>query len=208
MVALSLHEPPLLASSAAAIDIGEVDETFGLTGSLWPMMHTLADLLARRKYGEDVTQEAVLLEQSLSTWSVERHGASTDVDEEAMMQIAQTYKYSGLLALHICLIIGNGSNANHEKVEVIQRAAIDSLLRVCVLSGTMSTLTWPLYTVAMSSKSVSDRTVLQHVFSKLLERQHMKVVEGARDKILQTWKAEASTGTMMQEHQIPAVLLG
>ena len=207
MVALSLHERPLLQSAPDTIGTGWVDETFGLVGSLWPMMHSLADLLARRKHGEDITNEAMVLEQKLQSWAIDTPGGNGDVDEEAMMQIAQTYKYSALLTLYTgCLV----PNANQEQVTRTQRAAIDSLLRVCVLSGTMSTLTWPLFTVAMSSTSASDKVVLQHVFSKLLERQHMKVVEGARDKILQTWdrKLLDLDGMIQHEQESPEVLLG
>ena len=202
MVALSLHERPLLSPSPVPVSTGQVDETFGLVGSLWPMMHHLADLLARHKSGEEITSEAVLLEQSLQSWSVNFSGGS---DEEAMMQIAQTYKYSGLLTLYTGLHL---PTVSQEQVVATQRAAIDSLLRVCVLSGTMSTLTWPLFTVAMSSTSASDKVVLQHVFSKLLERQHMKVVEGARDKIIQTWTTKPLDTIIQDEHQTPEVLLG
>ena len=208
MTALSLHEQPLLAASIAGTETGEIDEIFGLAGSLWPMMHALADLIARRRSGQDVTAEAALLEQRLSSWSFNRNSGSTDVDEEAMLQIAQTYRHSGLLTLHSGSLLEDGSTLQRQRIEETHRAAIDSLLRVCVLSGTMSTLTWPLFTVAMSSTSASDRIVLQHVFSKLLERQHMKVVEGARDKILETWTSEGSSGARRAKEASPEVLLG
>ena len=185
MVALSLHECPLLPCLPSSIVPSQVDETFGLTGSIWPIMHNLASLLARYKHGEDVTNEALILEQNLLSWSFNSSNSGYDADEEAMMQIAQTYKYSGLLTLYTGLCV---PTAHQEHVVAMQRAAIDSLLRVCVLSGTMSTLTWPLFTVAMSSTSACDKVVLQHVFSKLLERQNMKVVEGARDKIIKMWE--------------------
>ena len=208
MVALSLHEEPLLPCFPKSITVREVDETFGLTGSLWPYLYHLAILLARHKRGENVTNDASILERQLSSWSIEDVAVSPDVDKEAMMQIAQTYKYSALLMLYTGLLVPSGMIVNQTQVADIQRAAIDSLLRVCVLSGTMSTLTWPLYTVAMSSTSASDKIVLQHVFSKLLERQNMKVVEGARDKILQAWNTKDPDAVTQCDPQTPEVLLG
>ena len=205
MVALSLHECPLLACVPISIDTSQIDETFGLIGSIWPIMHNLATLLARHKYGEDVTHEALVLEQDLISWPIDLANSTYDRDEEAMMQIAQTYKFSGLLTLYTGLDV---PTTNKERVVAVQRAAIDSLLRVCVLSGTMSTLTWPLFTVAMSSTAASDKVILQHVFSKLLERQNMKVVEGARDKILQIWTTKSLDGTVESEQRTPDVLLG
>ena len=205
MVALSLHECPLLPCLPNSIDTAQVDETFGLMGSIWPIMHNLATLLARRKHGEDVTSEALILEQNFLSWSINLSNSGYDAHEEAMIQIAQTYKYGGLLTLYTGLHV---PSANQEHVTATQRAALDSLLRVCVLSGTMSTLTWPLFTVAMSSTSASDKVVLQHVFSKLLEHQNMKVVEGARDKIIETWSTKSLNGVVEHEQQTPEVLLG
>ena len=185
----------------------EVDETFGLAGSLWPMMHSLADLLARHKHGKNVTSEAFLLEQLLLSWSVDRKREDSDVDDEAMWQIAQSYRLSGLLTLYSGSLLPSGSNLPCHRIEDTHRSAIDSLLRVCVLSGPMSTLTWPLYIVTMSSATFSDRTFLQHIFTKFLERQHMKGVEAARDKVLQMWGTDTKTGTRSGQ-DTPDVLLG
>ncbi|KAL3965312.1 hypothetical protein ACCO45_002316 [Purpureocillium lilacinum] len=148
MIALSLREAPLGLRLRSPIDAAGVDETFGLTGSLWPMMQRLAELLARHHQGECVSREAEMLERELRSWSIEQ--------EAALLQ--ETY-----------------------------RRAFDSLLRVCVLSGTMSTLTWPLYTVALQARSASDRTLVEQVFVRLQQRQNMRVVEDARRSAATHW---------------------
>ncbi|UNI13562.1 hypothetical protein JDV02_000293 [Purpureocillium takamizusanense] len=241
MIALSLREAPLGLRLASPIDAGGVvDETFGLTGSLWPMMQRLAELLARRHQGECVSREAEVLEHELQSWSIESaapneppssssspsslsttttaaaaassssspvslasppplpHPTPTGVDAEAMVQIAQTYKYSSLLTLYSstlldggCAIASGAAQSSSPPPSLVQqetyRRALDSLLRVCVLSGTMSTLTWPLYTVALQARSASDRTLVEQMFARLQQRQHMRVVDDARRSAAKHW---------------------
>ena len=204
MIALSLHENPLVLSHCPHEPSTGVDETFGLAGSLWPMIHSLAAILASKKRGADVEQEAQLLEIQLRSWSIERIKDAVDethVNQEAMLQIARAYKYSSLLTLYSTM------PQFEDREDVLQdtyRQAFDSLLRVCALSGTMSTLTWPLYTVALLARSMGDRTIVRHIFSKLIDRQHMKIVEEARDSAIRHWDKTRE----IQDKDNVAILLG
>lgn len=196
MVALSLNEPPLgLLNPPPPMQSG-VDETFGLAGTLWPLMYRLADLLAKRKHDGAVATDAAELEAVLWSWTVQdgeplKQTTKYDPNWEAMVQIAQAYKYTGLLVLY-----ASGSWHDSSKVDLpsvvgglddAYQAALNSLLRVCVLSGSMCTLTWPLYTVAMHARSESDRTLLRQIFDKFHQRQHMRVVLDAKEKASQHW---------------------
>ena len=247
MIALSLREAPLGLRLRSPIDAAGVDETFGLTGSLWPMMQRLAELLARHHQGECVSREAEMLERELRSWSIERaapdesslssssssssssppppppppHPTTTDVDAEAMVQIAQTYKYSSLLTLYSSTLLDGADGDTEaspprraEEAALLQetyRRAFDSLLRVCVLSGTMSTLTWPLYTVALQARSASDRTPVEQVFVRLQQRQNMRVVEDARRSAATHWgrgRLVDSAAAIQEASGDAAILLG
>lgn len=199
MVSLSLREAPLGSINCPLEDYTGVDGTFGLVGSLWPMMESLAKILARKDCGEVATEQAKRLETQLHSWSIERAKETVDendVNQEAILQIANAYKYSCLLTLYSNPISleAFGENYGHdlplkprELLQHVYQQAFDSLLRACVLSGPMSTLTWPLYTVGMHAKSTGDKTIVKHIFSMLNERQHMKVVEAARDSVTRHW---------------------
>ena len=80
-----------------------------------------------------------------------------------------------------CLMPSNmgESGLGVRDIRFVYRQALDRMLRVCILSGPMSTLVWPLHTLAFSAISDSDKTFIQDLFKKSNERQHMKVVEVA-----------------------------
>ncbi|KAJ5141711.1 fungal specific transcription factor domain-containing protein [Penicillium atrosanguineum] len=162
-----------------------MDTVFGCTGRLWPLMHRLADIVGRLRGGKDITHEAGALAESLEAWPIETPPPA-DAYLEAMCQIARAYKYCGLLLLRKILSDHYPDEATGRDRE-IYRAAFDSVLRVCVLSTPMSTLTWPLYVVGKFATSTSDRTVIMHIFSQFLEKHHMKVVEGARNAVEAYW---------------------
>lgn len=186
MLALSMETRPLLINSSHdSIFTDNLDTVFGCTGRLWPLMHRLADIVGRLREGEDMTHEAEDLAASLEAWSIETP-PTADAYLEAMFQIARAYKYCGLLILRT-ILCGNCPSEATGRDREIYRAAFDSVLRVCVLSTPMSTLTWPLYVVGKLATSTSDRTVIMHIFSQFLEKHHMKVVEGARNAVEAYW---------------------
>jgi len=189
MISLSLRERPLGLEDFPEEICSGIDETFGLAGSLWPMMQSLADTLACKREGQDVSGKARCLEQRLQSWSPDQAQASidkSDVHMEAMLQIARAYKYSSLLTLYSEISPRLGAE-DQELLYKTYQSAFDSLLRTCVLSGPMSTLTWPLYTVAILAESSGDQNVVQHIFSTLQNRQHIKVVEMASESVSFHW---------------------
>lgn len=209
MLALSLGRQPLVVSDVHGPEFTDrTDTVFGCAGSLWPLMHRLADLIGRIRLGENGREEAQSLIGSLQTWSIES-SQSADAYMEAMVQIARAYKFCGILMLRMMMEPAN-PDADHgflnPQDQELYRSAFDSVLRVCVLSTPMATLTWPLYIVGRLAGSTSDRTVIMHIFSQFLEKHHMKVVDGARKAVWSYW------GEGMSERRnwksLPPVLLG
>lgn len=210
MLALSLGRQPLhlqVSQTDNLQEVEHVDPVFGCSSSLWPLMHELADVIGRVNSGEDVNEKARVLNFHLRSWSIESTGL-TRAYYEATVQIAQAYKFCGLLALRGAtpLIfsdqheVSSAASSDHE----IYQSAFSSLLRVCVLSTPMATLTWPLYVVGRLATSSGDRTVIQHIFSQFLDRHRMKVVEGARGAVAAHWKEDQSS----RRCHISTVLLG
>jgi hypothetical protein len=181
-----------------------VDTVFGCTASLWPLMHHLADLIGRARLGDDIIEDSKHLMAALHGWSIES-SFGTDAYAEAMVQIARSYKFCGLLMLRQAV---HGQNPKHHEYSTPQgdeeyRSAFESVLRVCVLSLPMATLTWPLYVVGKLASSTSDRTVILHIFSQFLEKHHMMVVDGARAAVQAHWEERRPSW-----HQSAPVLLG
>ena len=126
MLALSMETRPLLINSRHdSIFTDKLDTVFGCTGRLWPLMHRLADIVGRLREGEDMTHEAEELAASLEAWSIETM-PTADAYLEAMFQIAQAYKYCGLLVLRTILCDDCPSEATGRDRE-IYRAAFDSV---------------------------------------------------------------------------------
>ncbi|KAJ5895907.1 uncharacterized protein N7473_005306 [Penicillium subrubescens] len=187
MLALSLERRPLQINGDPGPDFTDhMDTVFGCTATLWPLMHRLADLIGRACLGGDISNESKILMDRLHSWSIES-SPSTDAYTEAMVQIARSYKYCGLLMLRQA---GASEAPEYSTLqdEQIYRSAFDSVLRVCVLSLPMATLTWPLYVVGKLASSTSDRTVILHIFSQFLEKHHMMVVDGARAAVQAHWQ--------------------
>lgn len=205
MLALSMGQRPLLISGDHGPNVTDrMDTVFGCTGRLWPLMHRLADIVRRTREGEDMTREAELLATGLEAWSIDSSPCA-DAYLEAMVQIAQAYRFCGLLVLRTVILSDVGSSVVADRDREIYRAAFDCVLRVCVLSTPMATLTWPLYVVGKLATSMSDRTVIMHIFEQFLEKHHMKVVDGARNAVKAYW-GQRSRGQDWQ-HLAP-VLLG
>lgn len=201
-VSLSLHERPLGTLAIPIDSLSGIDGTFGLVGTLWPKMHMLADVLARSQDGGEVMDDVEYLERELLLWIPEeprgRTASGNSIYEQAMVYIAKAYKYCGLLTLYSTIV------PRPELLEQTYQQAFDSLLRVSVLSGPLSTVMWPLYTVAMLASTAADKTITQHIYSKLNDRQHMKVVKAASDNVSRHWKAEP----INTNEGSPTVLLG
>lgn len=167
-------------------------------------MHRLADIVGRAKEGENMTREAEVLATGLEACAIDS-SPSADAYLEAMVQIAQAYRFCGLLVLRTAILSDVGSSEVTGRDREIYRAAFESVLRVCVLSTPMATLTWPLYVVGKLAKSASDRTVIMHIFEQFLEKHNMKVVDGARNAVKAYW----GQGSRGMDWQPPApVLLG
>jgi hypothetical protein len=204
MVSLSLREVPLRSIYYPPEGYTGVDGTFGLVGSLWPVMETLAVIIALQASGEDITEQAKMLELQLHSWSVQQADETVkenDINQEAMLQIAKAYQCCSLLTLYSSIVSPEASATNYdddirftqeELSQQIYQQALDSLLRVCVLSGPMSTLTWPVYTIGMLAKSTGDKTIVRRIFATLNERQHMKVVEAASNRVTKHWDLTSS----------------
>ncbi|KAJ5715737.1 uncharacterized protein N7483_012918 [Penicillium malachiteum] len=209
MLALSMERRPLLITGHRGPEfIDKMDTVFGCAGQLWPLMHRLADLFARVQLGEDVSHDAQSLIESLQAWSIES-SPSSNTYLEATLQIANAYKFCGILMLQRAIpqieieTERGDSQRQHSK---IYRSAFDCVLRVCVLSTPMATLTWPLYVVGRLAKSASDRTLVLHIFSQFLEKHHMMVVDGAKNAVKNHWSEELT----LQSHSWNSapVLLG
>lgn len=191
MLALSLERQPLQMNGSFASDLSDnVDTVFGCTASLWPLMHHLADLLGRARLGDDITEDSKHLMAGLHAWSIES-SFGTDAYTEAMVQIARSYKFCGLLMLRQA-VQGQSLEYATPQDDEVYKSAFNSVLRVCVLSLPMATLTWPLYVVGKLASSTSDRTVILHIFSQFLEKHHMKVVDGARAAVQAHWEERRS----------------
>ena len=193
MVALSLQQAPL-SGSCYPEQAGEiVDEVFGLTAI--PMMHRLAHILAiKKQYQIDaiIQTQAATLAQELIEWrpgqrsDVDKLKDDNDVDQETTIQIANSYRFSALLVL--CNEVLNRQAPEYRYQ--IYHQALESVLRTAALDGPMATLVWPLFTVGKYSQSPADRTLLRHIFLKLFNRQHMKVVETASNSMKLMWNTE------------------
>jgi hypothetical protein len=200
MLAFSLGRQPLELSINNHADntqqVEPIDQVFGCSSSLWPLMHELADVIVRAQAGEDVNDKARMLKFRLQSWSVDSVGLN-EAEFEAMVQIAQAYKFCGLLALRMA-ILSITSEDNYDVSSAVSaeydiyQSAFSSLLRVCVLSTPMATLTWPLYVVGWLATSSGDRTVILHIFSQFLNRHNMKVVDGARNAVMAHWGEDHS----------------
>lgn len=213
MLALSLGRQPLVVNGIRGPELPDtIDTVFGCAGRLWPLMYRLADLIGRIRLGQDGMSEAQSLIESLEAWPVESSiGPSTDAYMEAMLQIARAYRFCGILILRMTLSSSRQDSASDQNVfetkdEEAYRSAFDSVLRVCVLSMPMATLTWPLYIVGRLAVSTSDRTVIMHIFSQFLEKHHMKVVDGARKAVWAYWGEGMSRRRNWKS--LPQVLLG
>ena len=198
MVALSLRVRPLGFLMEPGQITSGIDGTFGLLGTLWPLMQTLAEVLATSKSYVEKIDEARLLIQQLKSWHPEAALPllnERDTDHQTMLQIAKAYKNCCLLTLLKQTLqiteAFHDSRSNivtlSKEISTTYREVLENLLRACVLSGPMSTLVWPLYTVGMSAKSAADQAITQHIFAKLNERQHMKVVECASQTVERAW---------------------
>ena len=203
MVSLSLCEKPLGPLSTDTSVQPGIDGTFGLLGTFWPLMQRLAAVLATcQNPAVGVTSMDVeILAAQLEAWRPEETHPTlneADTDHQAMLQIAKAYKYSSLLTLYTRMrprvsynfpIVDNADGLGYDRstIQHTYQQALESLLRTCVLSGPMSTLVWPLYTVALLAQTVGDKTITQHIFSKLDERQHMQVVKAASDSVKRSW---------------------
>ncbi|KIW19423.1 hypothetical protein PV08_03718 [Exophiala spinifera] len=198
IVAFSLHQRSLgFASGLLNADsvASEVDAVYGLTKSLWPKLEYLAKLRASEMLHSASHDQLEECEESLIQWNVEEPTSQiprqTQIEREAVLQIARLHKYSALTILYsdfedaFSIIIG--PSRLQERRAAAYEKALESLLRVCVLSTTVSTVLWPLYVVSMQARSTSDQVLLENVFSSVMERQSMKVVSTARDAILQRW---------------------
>lgn len=209
MLALSLGRRPLVICGVQGPEFTDkIDTVFGCAGRLWPLMHHLADLIGRIRLGEDGREETESLMASLQAWSIES-STLNDAYMEAMVQIAKAYKFSGILMLSM-MMPSVDPNTNDGMLtpqdQELYRSAFDSVLRVCVLSMPMATLTWPLYIVGRLAGSTSDRTVIMHIFSQFLEKHHMKVVDGARRAVWSYWGEGLSQRGSWKS--LPPVLLG
>lgn len=171
-----------------------VDYIFGLTSPLWPAMETLARLISQNQLEQDVVEEAERLERHLHSIAiaVESENDPTtmhNTDLEAMRQIAVAYKNSALLTLYKRFLLPHDARY-WPQFQNAYTSALDALLRICLLSGPMSTMTWPLYTVASCAESRSDRIALQGMFDKVFHRQQANVLQGARDAVQQKWQQD------------------
>ena len=183
MIALSLRQPPLDAMYCPGAVGDGIDEVFGLTTSLWPAMYRLARVLADDSMAIN-QHEYAQLANDLMEWRMDTSTAGeSDVNMETTVQIADAFRFSALLLLHMA------KNPAPVSLEMPQlyRKALDSVLRTAALDGPMATLVWPLFTVGILSRSGSDRTILRHIFLKLFQRQHMRVVEMASNKVHTMW---------------------
>ena len=196
MVALSLRQAPLANPYFPDHAVEGVDEVFGLTAGLWPTMYRLAQILASKKNGDDqtvISTGADALMTEITRWdanacsAVERAEGECEVNQETTIQIANAYRFSALLVLHNEVL----GSASGENLNSIYHQALDSVLRTAALDGPMATLVWPLFTVGRFSQSPSDRIILRHIFMKLFNRQHMRIVETAGNSIKSIWNAES-----------------
>lgn len=213
MLALSSQSAPLgfgslFPEQALATTPVVVDDIFGLSSPLWSAMEVLAHLNSQHQMGEDVTHEAQKLEQHLHTIPTGTNLLDDDPqlhspDLEAMRQIATAYKNSALLMLYSRFLLPNDTRYT-TSLNDAYRSAFDALLRICLLSGPMSTVPWPLYTVASLAESASDRIALQCVFDKLFERQQAQVVQSARDAAIRIWQNDS----VVQPEDSGLLLLG
>jgi hypothetical protein len=211
MLAMSIGRQPLeLSVTNEPYFTEQIDPIFGCAGSLWPLMHSLADIISRSQAGQGMRAPARALKVSLKTWSIEPTG-TTEAYLETLVQIAQAYKFCGLLSLRMLKPgitsddvneVSSNINADHD----LYQAAFGSLLRVGVLSTTMATAVWPLYVVGKLASSTGDRTIILHIFSQCLMMHNMKVVEGARNAVAAHWGAEYSIG--INGEKLAAVLIG
>ncbi|KAJ5754159.1 fungal specific transcription factor domain-containing protein [Penicillium nucicola] len=199
MFAMSMGRPPLELNTINEPDFTEqFDPIFGCAGTLWPLMHNLAHIISRSQTGQDMTVPAKALKHSLQTWSIESTGI-TEAYFETLVQIANAYKYCGLLALRMMNLDAAATDDNEMSSGIdleqdLYQSAFGSLLRVGVLSTTMATSVWPLYVVGKLARSSSDRTVILHIFSQCSLIHNMKVVEGAKNAVMAYWGADHSAG--------------
>lgn len=189
MASLSLRQRPLGFNHFPQEISSGFDSIFGLSGSLWPLIINLADLLACQNNGEDISMQARRLEEQLRSWSAPLTIDQTYSGQEAMLQIARAFKYTSLLTLYkMCL---GEDYTDAESLKCVYNSAVDSLLRTCALSGPMSTILWPLYTIGLYAES-RDQAVIRGIFSKFSERQHMMVVETAHETVRNSWSVPPS----------------
>lgn len=197
MVSLSLQQPRLGFQQFSQENHVGIDSIFGLSGSIWPLIVSLVDLLAAQNAGEDIFFKARFLEGQLSSWIPPSGIDRTDSSQEAMLQITRAFKYTSLLKLYkTCL---GDSEVDALSSQSAYHSAVDSLLRTSALSGPMSTMLWPLYTVGLYAE-IRDQAIIRGIFSKFEERQHMKVVETANEMVKNSWGTVNSARAGRDQH--------
>ena len=198
MIALSLGQAPIGGAYCGQLTSETVDEIFGFTTTLWPLMYRLANVLtAREEEEEEATTDtrdsidSIALAKELSEWRTnqvdEQSSADDDLNvvEETTSQIANAYRFSALLVLYTDIF----PLSSPDVLQLVYRQALDSLLRTAALDGPTSTLVWPLFTVGRLAQSSSDRTILRHMFSRVYNRHRMKIVEMASSRMRLQWNS-------------------
>jgi hypothetical protein len=169
----------------------DADSVFGLAGSMWDSMYSLAGLVSRKTEGKPIAAEAQDLALSLLTDPnpcPEKPSGSTVSDDgyESLFQIANAYR-SALVVLYTDLLVDE-ITVSSDFVQSLYESALHSLLRASTLtSDVMLTTLWPLHTVGMRATSRSDKMIIRKIFEKLKETHHKNCVNSAWDEVQRSW---------------------
>ncbi|BFZ65256.1 hypothetical protein YB2330_006419 [Saitoella coloradoensis] len=183
-----------------------VDDVFGLSGSLWPIIAKLCRVAAAAsgqamswgsptvKHEEDPLiaaaqgraywlSEAEQLEQDFLNW--QQPGSNTaDPEWHSVVQAAEAWRYAALIYLYRRLY---NLPACHMSVQGCVTPALNCLSKICTFGGRMAALLWPVVVVACECVTQSDRALAMVVLDRVGRVQGMGNVVKAKDVVRRAW---------------------
>jgi hypothetical protein len=194
MISFSLKEYPQCDKNSSIYKaivktILTSDSIFGLAGYIWPLLYSLADIIASKASSKPVLPQAMKLALQLrdSPWSTPdcKPSPIAYTSHEALIQIADAHRFSALLVLYTDIL---GGEISPEMCQEAYISAFNALLRAFVLTANvMLTTLWPTHIIAMRATSTSDRVILDKIFAKIWETHKMNVVRFAWEEVRERW---------------------
>lgn len=207
--------PPL--DAPAASPFCNVDTLLGMSTTLWPIMHRLANLLSLK--GEldnavktnqnsktavlrtefEITSQAI--EVALEQWQprlpphmVFRNGNLENIEGDPTLErtLLQPILHNALAYRHSAFVYLYrtiyGYAPRHKLVQKHAHMSLVHCAQIVALNGPMGALLWPLFVAACEAISAEDRTLTEQTFLEVAMHQGMINIEKAWGVVREVWK--------------------